>query len=82
TFLIHLLYAFYSAFSMSNFFEIVQDYYKTEYKMKKYTKPPIYKPNKGRWYFYFIYQHHSELNSLGRPKMILFKFPTFGLNAN
>ncbi|MGQ3644427.1 tyrosine-type recombinase/integrase [Ornithobacterium rhinotracheale] len=67
---------------MANFFDIVQAEYKTEYKMKKYTKPQIYKPKKGRWYVYFSYQHPSELNSLGRPKMIRFKCPTFGLNAN
>ncbi|MCK0201384.1 tyrosine-type recombinase/integrase [Ornithobacterium rhinotracheale] len=67
---------------MANFFDIVQAEYKTEYKMKKYTKPQIYKPKTGRWYVYFSYQHPSELNSLGRPKMIRFKCPTFGLNAN
>lgn len=46
----------------------------------KWTKPKIYKPKKGRWYIYYNYQHPTEVNKLGRPKMVRFKLPSFGLN--
>ncbi|CAI9429202.1 hypothetical protein MSHRCOH1_03240 [Candidatus Ornithobacterium hominis] len=64
---------------MAFFEEMILSEYESEYKMK-WTKPKIYKPKKGRWYIYYNYQHPTEVNKLGRPKMVRFKLPSFGLN--
>jgi integrase len=79
---------------MSNFLDKLQTAYKIAYNLKsenqmvkKYSKPKIYHGGKTfdltkRWYIYYEYQHPTEKDKAGRPKMQRQTPITLGANRN